>query len=353
MKSFMYLLMITLVNMEGGSKTIQFSEMSRLYLLTVSPGNDIDQAWGHSAVWISDSLKNTDLVFEFTSTGKMRWLSNINLLLGKDIYQLRIIDQKSFRNEAGLTNQSVSYHLITKDPDKIKSIYGSLWQQYLAEKQHTYSLSDNNCSSLLFKHIEPFVEVNEKIRRMSIRDRLRYSGDLTPAEELLLLDLMLSGNADNPESVLYPFTPLLLAETFGGQKMLSNDFPEYLSLGAFLLTLSVISYYFPYSYISCLMWITGLLGVWLLLFQLFSAEPLLKENHQIVWMNPLNLIRGKFKAVSDQTYLLFFTTMLLLSEAISLLNGHTSMLHAACCLTLSGSNLTVLNRVRLRIENSI
>ncbi len=343
---YVSLLIITLINVEGEASTFEFSKKSCLYLLTVQQGEDIDQAWGHSAIWIKDSLKQIDLVFEFTSTGKMRWLSNIKLLFGKDIYQLRIIDHETFKHETNLTNQCISYQIVTQNRSSIKRIYHSLLKEYQTKKQQTYSLASNNCSSLLFKHLKPYVNVNQIKRGKSIRDRLRISGRLSAIEELFYIDLILSKHADKSESSVLPFTPELLAVTFGGQpipKIGIRSVSRLISFVAFLFTLTLLAYHAPHLYISLLMWSTGLFGICLLLFQVYSEEPLLKENHQLLWMNPLNLIRGRFHSITEKKYLLFFTIMLLLSIAVSLFDGHISTLYMACCLTLLCSNMIALS----------
>ena len=147
-----------LITNKAFNAEIQFSEQGKLYLLTTSEGVSIDQAWGHSAIWFVDSLENVDFVFEYTSTEKNDFISTLKMLFGKDIYQLRATNIEKYKSEILEQNQSISYQLISNNKNKIEPIYSNLVTELKQRKIYSYSLSSQNCSTLIFNHIRSFCD---------------------------------------------------------------------------------------------------------------------------------------------------------------------------------------------------
>lgn len=345
MKRIWPLLIISTLSLEGNANTVCFSDSARLYLLTVSQGSGLDQSWGHSAIWLIDSLKKVDFVFEYTSTEKMRWLSNIKLLFGTETHRLRITDLKTFEKETHQSPQIISYQLILKDRQSIEVIYRGLLRELQTRKTFPYTLTSSNCSSLIFDHLSDFAKPRTANSRQTIRSTFRTDGELTMLEEVIFVDIFLSLAADRTAAQTAPFTPKSLATAFAHAPNipLGSRF-EWLSLAIVLSMLGLAGYYYPKLYIQLMVWVSGALGILLFVAFLCANDPILKNNHQLLWLNPLGVLAIAFRVKPDKRYLQFFTTMLLLSLVISLVSGHKSVPYLTCCLSVLCINTGLIVR---------
>lgn len=327
---------------------IHFSENVKLYLLTTNPGKSIDQSWGHSSIWFVDILNNIDYVFEYTSTEKNKYLSMIQLLIGKDIYRLRVTNLETYQAEVPDQDQIISYRLISNDKSEIEVIYLGLINELKQKTKHIYTLSSTNCSSLIFDHIQQLCKNDIKILDKSIRDIFRSDGHLTFWQKFFVVDILLSSIADKNLSPLNPITPRYLESLFHDEPKqnigIKHHF-DYLNIILInFLAVVLLAVCIPEVYLKAFLLCTGLAGIVLTFIFILTDEPLLRYNHQISWLNPLNLLVSVTPAKFKNTCLLVITLTLFMSIIISLKNGHLSIPLFTVCSSLILGNVIILKK---------
>ena len=327
MKLAWLILLIILIPDKGSTAEIQFSEQAKLYLLTTSPGESIDQSWGHSAIWFVDSLEHIDFVFEYTSTEGSSSVSTIKMLFGNDVYQLRATNLEKYKSEIPEQHQTISYQLLSEDKSKIEPIYSDLVTELKQRKKYSYSLSSLNCSTLIFDHIHSLCKQCDDLSNESVRDIFRSDGQLYFWQELFIIDILPSSNADNKPSQLNPITPQYLGRLFLAETKIEKsnpfDFRKSLSILFCPILAILLSLYAPKVYLVSLFLISSLIATVLTITFFRTDELLFQNNHQLLWLNPLYFLGLIIQKKRIRYYLLLLITVLfVVSIIISLLNGH-------------------------------
>src|SRR5687767_8688480 len=127
----------------------------RISLLTCTPGEDLYSTFGHSALRVTDSVNNFDIVYNYGTFDFSEPGFYIKFIRGKLMYYLSTEDFDSFRDfyrseNRGITEQVL--HLTSSEKNKIKYF---LQQNLAAENRfYKYDFLFDNCTTRLRDLVE-------------------------------------------------------------------------------------------------------------------------------------------------------------------------------------------------------
>ena len=321
-------LIITLIILSGHfSLFSQADSAAGVYLLTCVPGTAAYSIYGHSALRIVDSTRNSDLVYNWGvfdfSTPNFVW----KFAKGRLDYMLGVYPYDKFLKEYFFENRSVHSQKVNLEQDEIAELMSLINENLRPENiSYRYDFFYDDCSTRirdLFekvlgeKLIYPPDETNdaptfrEKIAGYSgVYPWLRMGIDLlmgTPGDKKAFFrdrmflpdDLQLNlaqavVNRDRkmtplmqPVQYLLEFDPPVIKSPF-----YSSPFFTFTML--FILLLFVTTVYrgkTVINYIDILIFFCfSIISVMMIFFNFFTDHLQMKMNLNIVWFNPLILI---------------------------------------------------------------
>lgn len=292
----------------------QDSTKARLQIsvLTCASGEDVYTAWGHTAIRIVDSAKQTDLVYNFgtfdfdTPNFLVEFIKgNLQYFLSVDYFQNFIAEYQYF-------GRSIKEQvLILTDAEKAK------WQIALQKnlegnnRYYLYNFITDNCTTRVKDGLYQFT--NYQVPPSNIKS-FRTHVVAAPYQQGipwigLGIDVLLGAVSDKTPSPLQAgFLPALLFDQIAMQPNhitttrnyeftkttpIAPTDPVYFMIGFMLVYLFVGKWNARWSVISAkildilLLFIFGLGGLLLMYMSIFSLHTACHNNFNIVWIHPL------------------------------------------------------------------
>lgn len=297
------------------------------YLITCEPGKAIYELYGHTAIWITDSARTTDAVFNYGlfdfSTPHFVW----RFTLGKTDYILGATRIRNFLREYRERGSEVYAQQLNLSQDEAKKLYQLLLENCREENRvYRYNFLFNNCATMALDKIEESINgtvaYDSPDSTVTYRDILSAHTSIRPWSEFAV-DLIIGAEAD--KSVGYKeetFAPLYLkqlaataviTDTAGMERPLvlpytrlvnpdhRVDFgkplftPIQVMWIVFMLVLlfTLIGWYRnkPYWLVDAILFgAQGLGGIIIALLFFLSEHPTTDSNWLIICLNPLPLI---------------------------------------------------------------
>ena len=301
----------------------------RISLLTCAPGEELYSTFGHTALRVKDATKGTDYVFNY---GTFEFAPDFywKFIKGKLLYSLSIEDFNDFMEEYKAESRSVQEQVLQLSCDEKQKLYTAL--QTNAQEQNRYYKYDflfDNCttragdivakntnSQVIFKNILPkktptFRDLihtylnggHEYWSKLGIDILLGAKLDrkVTNKEAMFLPDYLLKGfdsaTVNNLQLVSPPQTILQMPSPL-------NEKPFFTPIVVFSLLLVLV---FALSFIKSnwartiinvfdflSFFILGLAGV-ILLFMWFGTDhTVCKNNYNLLWALPTNVVMAFF-----------------------------------------------------------
>lgn len=300
----------------------QDSSRLRISLITCSPGEELYSIFGHSAIRIIDSNSVTDYVFNF---GTFNFDDNfyLNFTKGKLNYYLSVSTIEDFMYEYFVTNRKVFEQELMLSGAEKKNIQHILNENSKEEnKYYQYDFFYNNCTTRLrdlllqFKHPTPSFPIVMKDNTTFRKALHTYLERGNQYWSELGIDLLLGSPVDKvmsaseqaflPENLMNALNAYQHSQLIKNTTILNNpnttiknqSANEPLVVFSFLLIAIVpLSYiknnkvnYFLSIFDRMLFSVTGLLGLLLIGMWLFTDHQTMKNNYNILWACPFNLI---------------------------------------------------------------
>ena len=305
----------------------QDSSHIRVALLTVSPGEELYSTFGHTGIRIIDSSSMTDIVYNY-GTFDFNDEFYINFMKGKLRYYISwdsfIEFKELYRNQSrGITEQ-----VLFLEPDKKIALREAL-NENLQEKNkyYKYDFFFDNCTTrprdLLKKFMDPSLVFH---RAMPVGKRFReaiheYLEKNNKHWSKLGIDILLGGPTDaimtdNQDQFLPDNLMISLTETNKEHHLLESEQNLYsftpqenkttlftpLVLFSFLLVLilgiGLIKTSFSLAFLSgfsgMFFFLTGLLGILLVLMWTATDHAMCRNNYNLLWAWPTHLIMAFF-----------------------------------------------------------
>ncbi|MEY3538685.1 MAG: hypothetical protein RL188_102 [Bacteroidota bacterium] len=284
----------------------------QISILTCAPGEDVYTAWGHTAIRIVDSVKQTDVVYNFgtfdfnTPNFLAEFVKgNLNYFLSADYFQNFLLE---YQYEGRSINEQV---LSLTNAEKIK------WQNALLKnlesnnRYYLYNFISDNCTTRVKDGLYQFT--SNQASPSTLKSFRTHVVEAPYQQGIpwigLGIDLLLGAVSDKAPSALEAgFLPNLLHDQIAAQpnwisRTALYDFskptsskpsnPIYFIIGFFLIYLFVSKWNARLSVLSAkffdivLLFLFGLGGLLVLYMSLFSLHTACHENYNLIWLHPL------------------------------------------------------------------
>ena len=297
---------------------------ARVSLLTCSPGEEVYELFGHTALrYTSDK---SDIVFGYGyfsfNTPNFAW----RFILGETDYMAGAVDYNSFIQEYRLRGAGVTEQVIPLDSLQKEQLLRALVTNCKIENRvYRYNYFYNNCTTkirdILTEHIGAGnIVYDAPLQAATIREALAAHTAVQPWNEFGI-NLLLGADIDAPATrEVLQFLPAYLMNDFanaqirgeaGSHPLVSEQnellqpvekrkTPNHLTpfncaLLLLLFTMIVMlcevrSHRIFWGYDILLMGAQGLAGTLLLFMATCSLHPAVGNNYLLIWLNPLPLL---------------------------------------------------------------
>ena len=325
----------------------------RISLLTCAPGAELYSTFGHTALRIQDSTGGTDLVYNYGTFDFNDPQFYTKFVRGKLDYTLSVDKFPDFMNEYQEDQRSVQeqwLNLTCREKDQIIRALAINMQG--SNRYYKYDFVYDNCTTrirdLLFHSLPGSSVKNSLVPNGTTARNLIYSYLDKGGEpwSKLGIDILLGAKLDKPvDNNVAMFLPEYLLKGIDSaninhtqpivrqkQTLLNAATPieatgKYVPFIMFAIVCSLIAslYFLPYGRVkticrfmdSFLLYLTGLLGLLLVFMWWGTDHRMTKDNYNLLWALPTNIIAVLFlwkgpQWLRNYFYFAFLLTALLL-----------------------------------------
>lgn len=329
MKKLFLLTILFLLFFKINAQQLSFSDSSIVSLVTCSPGKEVYAKFGHTGIRINDPQNKIDVVFNYGIFSFETEDFYYKFIKGETDYYLGVNQTNVFLAEYARRNSMVWEQIINISVPEKRKLINALLKNYEPEnRKYRYNFVFDNCATRprdkILNSIDGFVQFQKDNDPKTYRQWVGvYVGDNTWLK--FGIDLVFGMDADQTASQLESmFLPEVLMNEFQFAKELKPGItqPEnlvkerkvlvnaenidtedqnwmyepffvfFVVMVVGLLSLFIeynTAHYKPLVDSFCLL-ITGLAGVIVFYLMFFSTQPLVKNNLNLLWLNPLNLL---------------------------------------------------------------
>ena len=310
-----FLLTITALAQQPAEREDDIYSNLEISLLTCSPGDELYSAFGHTAIRVNDMVFNYGM-FNFNTEGFY-----IKFVSGQTDYELGVEMMDGFERQYERRNRSVIEQKLNLTNEEKAALFNALIENTRPEnKTYRYNFVFDNCAT------RPRVKIEECLKGAIKYDVKEESESYRKLIEKYMgedswikfgIDILIGAEADKTASFFDRlFLPDELMNAFAtarrdnGERLVSQT-EEIVSqdkdedddedncvtpLAVAVIAMSIISIaslLFPRKLKALdfiLFLATGLLGVVITFLCFFSLHPLVGENYNLLWLNPIHLI---------------------------------------------------------------
>lgn len=319
-KLFFLLLLAPLLTFGRDSCSIRIS------LLTVTPGAELYSTFGHSALRVTDSLKQIDIVYNYGTFNFDEPGFYMKFVRGKLMYFVSIDYYQSFADDARMENRGITEQLLNLScAEKQKVIEFLHWNMAPENRNYKYDFTFDNCTTRLRDLIIEITDsaivfhpVNAKGE--TFRDAIHHyldRGDkpwsklgidlllgssldrpMTHHETMFLPDNLMEGfdNASLYNQPLVEDKEVVVSRKYVHQEESNLTSPLFIFSCLFVL-LSFLSFSkntgvqrFMNALDGVLFFLTGLLGFLVIFMWLGTDHYMTKDNYNLLWAWPFHAI---------------------------------------------------------------
>lgn len=310
-----FLLTITALAQQPSEREDDIYSNLEVSLLTCSPGDELYSAFGHTAIRVNDMVFNYGM-FNFNTEGFY-----IKFVSGQTDYELGVEMMQGFERQYERRNRSVIEQKINLTNEEKAALFNALIENTRPEnKTYRYNFVFDNCATRPRVKIEECLKGAIKYDVKEENESYRKLIEKYVGEESWIkfgIDILIGAEADKtasffdrlflPDELMNAFATArrdngerLVTET---KEIVSQDKDEDddednsvtpLAVAVIAMTIiSIASLLFPRKLKALdfiLFLATGLLGVVITYLCFFSLHPLVGENYNLLWLNPVHLI---------------------------------------------------------------
>lgn len=326
MRRLLYTLLFALCSFSLVSAEERWDSL-RVSLLTCSPGSEIYELFGHTAIRIEDSSKGIDVVYNYGlfsfETPNFIW----RFVKGETDYCLGAAYYADFRNEYDLRGSYIMQDELNLTADEKMKLLLLLQENSRPENRvYRYNYFFDNCTSrardIIEEALQGTIIYGEMDEKKSFRDIVHHFTEDSPWSEFGI-DLLIGSGADRlTTSREYLFVPDHLSDAFQRASVmrpngdilplvkentvtsplqvtkLGTGFPftPFQTTGiVFVLTVILLFIERHYNKVFWL-WdillygVQGLAGCVIAFLFFFSLHPTVDSNYLLIWLNPIPLL---------------------------------------------------------------
>lgn len=120
----------------------------RIYLLTMGPGDDVWEKFGHNAIWVHDPERGSDLAYNYGMFDFRQKNFILNFARGRMLYWMEGFDVFATLDQYRMRNRSVWVQELNLTPQQARAVRGYLeWNQRPENRFYRYDYYRDNCST--------------------------------------------------------------------------------------------------------------------------------------------------------------------------------------------------------------
>lgn len=327
MKNRYITLLFTIALMAAMALQPARADNARVSLLTCSPGNEVYELFGHTALRYSNPDRGIDAVFNYGyfsfSAPNFVW----RFILGETDYMVGAVDYDSFIAEYSMRGSGVTEQVIQLDSVQKEQLFNALAINcQLKNRVYRYNYFYNNCTTKIrdriFEQFAPTdsVAYNNDMQASTIREALSQYTNVQPWSEFGI-NMLLGADVDAPATrEVLQFLPCYLMNDFATaqisgtdgtmplvseqqelllpterEKSINHLTPFNCALLLLLFTMIIMlcevrSGRIFWLYDILLYGVQGVAGVILLFMATCSLHPAVDNNYLLILLNPLPLL---------------------------------------------------------------
>lgn len=308
--------------------SFKVTENTEFSLITCSPGRELYSQFGHSALRMTDTTNNIDLIFNWGTfdfrTEHFYW----KFIRGHLQYMLSISTYDHFIQEYFLDGRSVDEQILNLSFREKQILAQKLQLNYTEENRYyRYDFLFDNCATRIRDIVEESVQGDVVFKYENLPEEISYINLLrTYIEPIKWIEFgigILMGYPGHkiasgydymylPDFLMAVFGQSAIKEVTGSIQPLVKESNSILKRTTFwesgriftpinvftllLLITFLLSYYdyknkrITYLYDRILFFIPGLLGVLFMFLWIFSGHDSLQANMNIIWAFPAHLV---------------------------------------------------------------
>ena len=306
-------------------KVRSISDSAKFYLVTCEPAKEIYERFGHSGIRVYDPETKIDEVFHWglfsfdTPNFVGRFIS------GNTDYEMGVYSTKFFLPQYVERGSSVYAQELNLTTEQKHALWAKLWDNYRPEnRKYRYNFIYDNCATRPYQMILDAYEGNVissvDLGEITYRDIInKYVAPNTLYN--LGISLIVGSEADKnittEECISFPlYTQFVLDHTtiistnenvvvnteilhqaeFKPLHINTMAYNTFTIIATILILICIVFYMLKKRYMPVLtqliLMVSGLVGIIIAYLWFCSHHPLVSNNYNILWCNPLNLIFG-------------------------------------------------------------
>lgn len=361
MKKTLLIILATIMLTTMKAQEMQFSDSAVISLLTCSPGQEIYAKFGHSGIRINDPVTKNDLVFNYGIFSFNTENFYYKFIKGETDYYLGVHPTDMFLFEYDERNSMVWEQILNLTPLEKRKIIDALIDNYRPENRiYRYNYVFDNCATRprdkILNNVTGYVQLQNTTESKTFR---QWVGGYVGHDTWLKFGIdMVFGMAADKTTQQYEslFLPEVLMNEFERAKIITknnennrnlvketriivnSDVTEsqssmlitkpFVVFSALLLLGILLSLYEQrtkkyYTILDSILLLgTGLAGIIVFYLMFISLHPLVKNNLNILWLNPFNIVAAILIWIKPLRVYMFvyqiFNIMLLVLSLIAL-----------------------------------
>ena len=208
---------------------IKLSLDSEVSILTISPGNSLNDAFGHNGIRIKDLQNRIDLVFDYGRYDFNKKGFYLNFVIGKLNYEIGLLDYISFVENYKLEKRSIYEQNIILNETQKQKLFKKLVLKFNSnEKTYQYDFFYNNCATKIRDDLKEISDndilfSNNNVKNLTFRNLIR-SHIKTNSWSGVGIDLVLGSVVDKSATLEeHMFLPKHLKEILSESKLKSTS----------------------------------------------------------------------------------------------------------------------------------
>ncbi|MDD3320913.1 MAG: DUF4105 domain-containing protein [Paludibacter sp.] len=326
MRKFLLITLVSFIVLSIKAQNLSISDSAIYSLITCSPGEEVYAKFGHTAIRVNDSISGIDVVFNYGIFSFETENFYYKFIKGETDYQLGVYDTKFFLPEYAARNSVVWEQILNLSVTEKRALMNLLLSNYEPQNRvYRYNFVFDNCATRPRDKILASLNGYVKFKQNSDSKTFRqWVGTFVGTDTWLKfgIDLVFGRDADRyattaeseflPENLMEEFhTADILTKNNENKRLVkerkilveknviaeNNDFWLFkplsisiliLIIGIIITIIDIIKKNHHVLFDTILQFITGLGGFVVLYLMLISIHPLVKNNLNILWLNPLN-----------------------------------------------------------------
>ena len=165
-KSFLRILLVISCLLMVGSQNLKawssdrITPLTRVSMLTASPGEELYSVFGHSALRVHDPVTMLDEVYNYGTFDFNTPNFYLKFIRGQLLYQLTVTTFETFLAEYHYEGRAVYEQMLALEPGEVQSLYQFLQVNRMPEnRDYLYDFFFDNCATRIRDVIDAHVEV--------------------------------------------------------------------------------------------------------------------------------------------------------------------------------------------------